>query len=510
MHLKVDVRLQQLECVITDDEVTGDEPYLWVFFLTFDGGTVRQAPGGALRLVGNVVVQSGPGGHENLGVTDVTALQKIDIPAPIGAYSTTLRPIRLDLAGQTIFLPGRVVAVAMLLEEDEAPPSTVISRAHASIRELVETSVNDFVNTLNLAQLATEVQNRMTAQGGSLQSNAEAVLNARIDALVEALKAQAPSVVETEFLLWHTPGAFWELFGFADPDDRIGSKTLRFSERRLVSDPGEMHHTFSDPLQRVEDGVIKALYDLSGRVDAVVVTGSDDVEQTGDTRTRSVRESGVHVFDEPRLCVEPGERAEWTLYAQEEEESYLFRYPFLEPVWTIEGKELTGSSGTANAIATCAVPFFDPTKPGGPGHTSSSRVVTIRYETFKVGQLHGLRLRNLPSDGRYGVTLDVGVRPGGGDLVAVATFLVSFDGLALESPFYDRFRECMKKFERVGEAYAKSKRPSLKDLWGPTARRRRFEEQMALGRELVEAGELTDEQLRRAEGALRAKLRVGR
>lgn len=509
MHLEVEIHLKKLEAVIMD-EASGDDPYLWVFFMTLDGGTVKQLPG-TTRLVGQVKVQSGPGGHENLGVDDIETLKPIAIPDAIGRYRTTLGPIRVDVDRQTIFLPGRIVTVVILTEEDEAPPSTVIKNAHESVRQLIELRINDFVNTLDLQALGEEALLRIAASGGTIATQAEAIVNERIAALIADLRSRARETIELEFLLWHTPGAFWELFAFVDTDDFIDSHTFRFNERRLIQENVGLPRGLPTSLKRVDDGTIEVLYDLDGRIDANLKVGSNDLTQTGETVETTVFSSGTHVFEESRLCIAPGDRAEWTIFAQREMETYLFNYPFIEPIWKVDGQELSGSSGTITLIATAAIPFFNPKTPGRAGRTSGPRAVTVMFTKFREGQLHGIRLTNNPADGNWGVPFELFVKPPMLRFpIRVAATTLYFAGLSLESPFYAAFGKCMEKFSRISEIYAKSIRIGPKELWGPSARIKQFEEQIQLGREAVDAGLMTESRFERARAALAKRLKIGR
>lgn len=510
MHLEVDLWLKDLEAIITDDEVTGDEPYLWVFFMTLDGGTVKQVPGTS-RLVGQVKVQSGPGGHGNLGVEDLGTLDPVAIPEAIGRYRTTLGPIRIDVAQQTIFLPGRIVAVVILTEEDEAPPSTVIKNAHESVRQLIELRINDFVNTLDLNALGAEALSRVSASGGTIGNQAEAIVNERVDALVAGIRSSARSQIELEFLSWHTPGAFWELFGFIDADDFIDSHTFRFNERRLILDTVGFPRNLPTSLTHVDDGTIDALYRLNGKIEANLKIGSNDMTQVGETIETSVFSSGTHIFEESRLCIAVGDSADWTIFAQKEMESYLLNYPFIEPIWKLDGQELSGTSGSITLLASSAIPFFNPKTPGRAGQQMGSRAVTITFTKFRDGQLPGIRFTNNPADGNYGVPLELFVRPPAApSQIRVAATSLYFAGLRLESPFYSSFRKCMEKFSRISEIYAKSIRIGPKELWGPSARIRQYEEQMQLGKEAVDAGLMTESRFERARAALAKRLKIGR
>jgi hypothetical protein len=518
MHLKLDINLNNLICIKPDDR--SDDPYLWTFFLTIDGNTVRQVTGG-INLVSQITVHSAPGSHGNLGVSNVGPGSVINIPAALGTNATTIRPIRLNLHGETIFIPGRFIAVVILLEEDAAPPTQVMNNAHQKIVNMIHTSITDFFAGLDLDQIATEVRNDMSSNDRTLQNSANTIFMRRITGLINTIRGRARREVQTEVMDWYTsgfpfgPGFVWKTITLLDLDDVLGDANFQFDEERLISEgirthtPRVFNQLLIANLQIEEDGITRSFYHLNGQLNTrLVIDGDELVETGGELVSQIPGDSGEHTFTEAQICVDEGSVASWQLFELQEEETFVFSYPFLQPVWKINDIELTDSSGDIRARANCAFPSFDPAKPGGPVYTVREHESTIHFQQFSEGPLRGLRLRNTATDGRFGVLLEVGVRPAGGEYIRVASAMLAFDGLLLESPFFEKYKECMEKFARPSEQYAPSKPLLPHDLWGPASRIRWYEQQLQYGREMLAHGSIAESEFEHTAAILKKQLAI--
>lgn len=235
----------------------------------------------------------------------------------------------------------------------------------------------------------------------------------------------------------------------------------------------------------------------------------DELLETGELVSQIPGDSGEHTFTEAQICVDEGSVASWQLYEQQEQETFVFSYPFLQPVWKINDIELTGALGEIRVRTNCAFPSFDPAKPDGPVYTVREHESTIHFQQFSEGPQIGLRLRNTATDGRYGVLLEVGVRPAGGEYIRVASAMLAFDGLLLESPFFAKYKECMEKFARPSEKYAPSKPLLPHDLWGPGSRIRWYEQQLQYGRELLARGSIAESEFEQTAAILKKQLAIG-
>lgn len=504
MFIKVDFRWTSLNCQIPEDR-NGDEPYLWTFFMTVDGKTVTpvtDANGDTTRLVGSISVAAGPGGQGNLGASDVIPPRSIAIPPEIGAYATTLEPIRVVYQGRQYFVPGRILAIAALLDEDNSP-GDAIDRVHETVRRFVETSANAFVASLDGAELAGAALARAKSTNTPLEAALAALLTERLEAATEAIGQQIKQLVEVEALDYHTPGFFWEGI---DPDDTLGRAHATFTETDVAAAPhrqlyAEIRHHDEDT------NVVTSSYEIVARLDATLALGASDVDELYVAGPRTVDETvRISTGKQTVLCVPSDETFEVRRYRQDESVTYTLRYPFLAPTFEIEGRPLAGDSGLVQILTTHAKPYFYSSHPSGQVFESETGIVTVTYERVSDGQRQGIRLRNYPGDGRYGVWLDVFVAFDGP--VRVARILVQFDGLSVESDLYDEYKKCMEKFRRPSDDYALSTPGWQRLPWGPTARERYLEERLRVARELVETGRMTERDFARLARALPAQLRV--
>jgi hypothetical protein len=83
---------------------------------------------------------------------------------------------------------------------------------------------------------------------------------------------------------------------------------------------------------------------------------------------------------------------------------------------------------------------------------------------------------NDPADGNYDVLLQIEAVLPNGSTMPVGSEPIIFDGQSIELPpdFAKNVRDCLENF--VGTKWSKSKRLNPKDLWGPAARRQRYEQ----------------------------------
>jgi hypothetical protein len=510
MKIGVEISFTDLWCIIPNE--SADEPYLWAFFVKLDGDTVRQLPPpNGFALSGSAQVVTATGSHGNLGAKGIIAGRHISIPPQVASYSTRLRAIPFTVPTddapheETVYVPGQVVAVVVLMEED-ASPDGGIEAGHQSLRSYIETQINEFIGGLNLVEIYSEGKQRRKDLGGELRDHMAAIVKERFQSLIGDIRDNAESVITLEVLGAHAPGAIWE---FLDADDSVGTVTYKYDERELLT--SSVAHNLLEDIVSMDDGHVDTLYRLAGSLSVTVTGSSQDVREMGGTiGAPTPVETGTHVYEESTLCVEAGETADWTRLEQREEERFLFLYPFLSPRWVLNGQLLDQPAGEAKFMATCTFPYFDPRHPNGPEYRSEMREVAVSYETFSEGQLMGVRLRNRPDDGSFYATLDVSAAGGTSAAVQIASISFGFDGQAIVSPLYERFEECINRIRGPGGRYARFRRVGPRDLWGPSGRQRWYEEQVEVGRQLVAARLLNTQMLEAAEKVLRDRLRLGR
>jgi hypothetical protein len=174
MRFTLHARLHTLHC-ITPEDANGDEPYMFTFFVRADGTTLRQNPTSPGQLIPSLTVVSPPGAHGNLGVEDVESQADIQVPPAVGNFDTALSPIPFTFAAGGLqiqaFIPGRLVAIAALLEEDWTSDH-VANAIHAAVTTHVQARINQFFGALNFTPVITTA---LAAPGTS----AERVTNVR-------------------------------------------------------------------------------------------------------------------------------------------------------------------------------------------------------------------------------------------------------------------------------------------------------------------------------------------
>lgn len=501
MIVNASVDLTTLVCLNTNE--SADEPYLWTFFLKLDGDTVRQV---GMGFVGSVQVHTAGGSHGNLNVADIGANRRIDIPNAIGDHTTTLRPIEVAIPGQApLRIPGQYVAVAVLLEEDNSD-SDGIENGHQAVRQLIELEANDFISGLDGLELRAAAQERVNTLGGDLNGHIQAIVLECFTQLTDTVRSKAKSAVELEILAEHTPGFFWELF---DQDEIIDVRTLRFDERDLITGTNGASRVIVEEMTERDDDTVESVYSLIGTVSSSFKTVSGDLTHSGAQLSSTVAETVEHVFANSHLCVEAGRTTTWQRHDQIEEHTFLFRYPFLPLIWSIEGKDLIGDAGEVRLQKSCSLPYFHPEGRERPAYRHEQREVVISFTKIFENGLPGIRLRNRPEDGTYYATLTVDALANGLNRVHLTTDDLGFDGQAITSPFYAEMAECVKRFAEPSKKYAESKERGPRDLWGPSARQRWFVEQVQYAQQLVEAGQISQRRLDAIQHVAKKRLGLG-
>lgn len=511
MLFTVDLNLTSLRCVQPED--SEDEPYLWTFFFTLDGSTVRQPMPGVMQLVGNVTITAGHGAHGNLGVSDVVPPRNVPIPANVGHHSTTLRPIRLRVGNDTIVIPGRLVAFCVLMEEDATDDDSIL-KAHGALRNFLETEWNTFLAT------GINQQALLSAMGTVRQANPqlgdrEAVLAAvqlLIDGFVDGLEDRAAEVVEDTVI--DDSSVFELIANFVDADDSMGTLRLSFDERQIINENLAIR-IFSPIIGRDEDGVWTSYYEMHGGVSArLIATNSDTVSERLEPVTAPMT-SGEYAFDREYLCIPAGTIMTWTISGVEQEHSIRYTYPWLPVRWTVNGTEITTQSGTERFTADCSFPVFDASQPPRLTRTRhEQREVGVRYETQDLGdEGKQIRLWNHRDDGTYGFIVEAqGLLPNGATIPLLSE-MVSFSGQRIDlgpPEVISSFRDCMEQVLGKSDDYAKSKKPSLKDLWGNDARFSIYEELIQVVDAQAAVRGLTETRVSALKAGIARKLNVQR
>ena len=220
------IAFQRLFCFHGSDE-SDSEPYLWCIGFTLDGRTITHAPG-ARRLSGAADLFFSPGSHGSIG-GPMSIGSTRTIPPAVGRFDTTLQPIVLTVAGQTLEVPGTAGLIGILLEED-ATSNDGADAAHAAINDLVRIEIGEAVADIDLAGLAAEI-NDAVAAGTSAVAAATTFFDARMDRLVARIRRYARSTaVDAIVSNLSFPSAIVE---GADPDEFLGVSVNIYSQADL-------------------------------------------------------------------------------------------------------------------------------------------------------------------------------------------------------------------------------------------------------------------------------------
>jgi hypothetical protein len=149
--LKTKIVLDKIKC-IRSGEMNGGEPYMWATFFTISGTSIRQSADKS-RLEGEATFKFGAGSERNLGVNKMHDGQVINIPATIGSWSTSLRPIDIEVAipnqpKLNLSVPAITGTIVLLLEEN-AIPSGAREAGHNEYNRLIKAKMGETLNSIN-------------------------------------------------------------------------------------------------------------------------------------------------------------------------------------------------------------------------------------------------------------------------------------------------------------------------------------------------------------------------
>jgi hypothetical protein len=207
--LKVDVKLDHIHCYDEGDGPGDAEPYLWAVYFKVDGETVVVNTDGpaAPFLQGPPTVSTTPGNHGNLYDTDVDEGDDVPIPAVIGEWHSTLKPIPLTtpILGRTE-VGGLLGCIVVLMEEDFTD-AAAIAQGHDALNSSVRDQLAAVMSTISVAH----------------QEPTDAEIDALSDQVADAVKNAIGEGVSV--LSW--------IGGWGNMDDEIGSAVFRFSHSQL-------------------------------------------------------------------------------------------------------------------------------------------------------------------------------------------------------------------------------------------------------------------------------------
>ncbi|MCB9154446.1 MAG: DUF3892 domain-containing protein [Caldilineae bacterium] len=189
-EIPVRVKLWRLFCFHGADE-EASEPYMWVIGFKFDGSTMKQA---LARFNWTPDYFFSQGSHGCLGTRNVRPGAKISIPANVGTWETTIKPIKLtDAQGNSTDVPGAVGFAAVVLEENNVPDDAA-EAGHQALNNFVANTLESFVTGINLLEFNQAVQDRVN-NGAARDKAIEDELRARFDVVQQTISDGASDVV---------------------------------------------------------------------------------------------------------------------------------------------------------------------------------------------------------------------------------------------------------------------------------------------------------------------------
>jgi hypothetical protein len=353
--------------------------------------------------------------------------------------------------------------------------------AFNDVKQLVERETNDFLNDMNLQTIAGGV---ITSPNPA--NAAQAIFTQQLTQLTDKIQKDAVSLVTKHIIMdIAANNEIWNFFGtaakVADPDEPIGSTRFSFTERDALNSTSS---PFTADLRQSAAGLRGAWYTVQGSMDASASFVSTDLKSL--TRPAISRPMGPpedHVFQRNHPCVAAGTSVQTTRMGHAETYEISVEYPFLNYRYSIDGQALNGDNGTLVLSKEVHIPEFDedtlrPASLFVKNHTATRQVRVTFTKQRPAGdrQIELLLLSNDPRDGNYDLTLKVDAVAGGGKILPVGSVPIFFDGqeITLPAEFTKGIRGCLENF--VGEKWAKSKQVTQRDLWGPVARRQRYDE----------------------------------
>ncbi len=228
----ITAHLETIHCIDEADGWGNAEPYLWTIFMTIGGDELQQNPDNPFRLIGQPHYSFGRGSHENLGRTDFAAGNTRVIPPAVGSFPALIRPIALNVLGQTIKIPAIAAVITVLMEEDNVSDSGA-EAGHQALNQLVTQQVNQFLANLDLFKIYLEASKISQNTDKSLEESAAEVLQSKFHQLKDELVESANSVISDA--IRNSQGLFSNIWSWVDPDDLVDAKMFMVTTDELLA-----------------------------------------------------------------------------------------------------------------------------------------------------------------------------------------------------------------------------------------------------------------------------------
>jgi hypothetical protein len=485
MEYSIDSALTNLHCITPTDPSGEDEPYLWVFFVTVDGNTVRQRVGDLHHLTANISVHSGSGRPGNLGAPSTVSGGNIHITPSVGQFGSGIRPIVLDTTEggvmRRLFIPGTIAITSVVIDEDSAPRDAM-EEAFNDVKTNIQNRFNDFINGLELDPLLAGAFAAPDPVAVVRRAFAQAVAGLQTTLAQESIaiaiqSAQISAMASTD---WWNPFDMAALaIAGLDPDEPVGTARFTIGETDLIN--ASLHRNLDADVRQSTTGLGGAWYRINGYANGSIrfFPGDHEIGLLGAPVREVLNAESERIVRVGRRCVEAGTRIRFTRVGFREKHQVSVNYPFLTYRYFLDGQELTGTAGTVTLTKEVMVPDFDETSFYLIGGHQETRSVVVSYgksRRIDRPQIERLTLSNNPNDANYDLTLTIEAVLPNGHTIPVCEDGVAIVGQSIE--FADRFFEA---YVACVAAYLKSLniqvKPTIPENWKtPELRWERYRE----------------------------------
>ncbi|WHY88208.1 hypothetical protein QNH39_10355 [Neobacillus novalis] len=475
-------------------ESGGDEPYLWTFFFQLDGSTIKQTTPNAYRFTGNVKVATGSGSHRNIGREVSPGVYRI--PPSVGRHECTLRSIPVEILGFKVNIPGILVSLVILMEED-AISDSAIEAGHTALQHFLESRFNEFINNITEEQVNTarlEVSELRPELSGDLLALAKEGFIQMFIKFADSIK-NAASEFTRKYII-EASGIFDIIPTAIDPDDQIADVRFVFNEQQINGESGSLLLT---PLISTEDGKVTASYYLIGQVTSRLQRVGNDIIHSTSRLDRVKFDSSEFIVNQPEIpCMDQGTIIKWSLYKSSFKDEIHFTYPFVNVEWAINDIRLYSTEGTIEFDTSCSFDEFDMPQNFVKTRTENRRV-KIRYVIIDGGAKGKfLHLYNNPEDGNFDYIVTwKAVSKLGQDLLHGMEYISNYAyELEIDPIFLKKYFQCLLRQSGV-DIYrnVRSKKFNIKDLMDPQPKFRQYEDIMKIMDQIHTGGLLSNDEL---------------
>ncbi|MBL7766850.1 MAG: hypothetical protein JNJ58_12190 [Chitinophagaceae bacterium] len=233
---KVNIVLDQLYCFEEGDGSGNAEPYIWTAFFKIDKDTCvinTYRIEGISSLEAPVLVHFGSGSHSNLNSAQINldsegmdADTAIPIPAEVGSWMTTIKPMQIADPfnhDNILEIPGVAGVFYMLLEEDSVA-SHGAEAGHLAFNSFFASKINYFFRSLDIikifSDLKTEIDQSDREDKTITQQDLISAVYAKVGPFIHEIRQDGIKAVKDGVM--HELSFFELIMAGYDADDYLG------------------------------------------------------------------------------------------------------------------------------------------------------------------------------------------------------------------------------------------------------------------------------------------------